>query len=358
MHQNDLESVFDISLEKDHQYRIDLDLQPYIVFKILKEKLRVAPYPYRVGDKVQWQFHIKYGDYFIEVYDWKFYKCTAIVHGDVSKDDCEVVMDEFIKLLVSFVDNYTGRLKKTIQRATVRYIENPFALNIESASILHNQLEDNLEDKSSNSSSDDLAKMVNNFYVQDRLKKGAVQGSYILYLSAFEGFLNLIHHLYLKDEIRKDTKKASEISRANLNEKIPAMPKYCICFDDNVEFKSDAFDKYYSIINLRNDFIHANLTDSMENAMLTESDFHFHVLSNKYETTYGLPYVFSALTKEHIDFVADTIRAVVQEIIDRMKLPHRDEFESVIYLREIIVEVTKIEKKIESYKIVVPPEDW
>jgi hypothetical protein len=358
MHQNDLETVFDVSLEKDHQYSIDIELQPYIVFKILKEKLRVKPYPYRVDDKVQWQFHIKYKDYCIEVYDWKYYKCTAVVYGDTSKDDCEAVMTKFIKLLVGFVDNYTSRLKKTIRKATVRYIENPFALNIESASILHHQLEDNLKDKSSSSHSSDLGEIINDFYVQDRLKQATVQGSYILYLSAFEGFLNLIYHLFLKNEIRKDPKKVSDLSRANLNTKIPDMSKYCICFDEGVEFKGETFDKYFSIINLRNDFIHANLTDSMENAILPDSDFRFYVLSNKYEKNYGLPYVFSALTKDHINFVADTIRAVVEEIIDRMELSYRDEFRKVIYLPEIVLEVNKIDEKTEFYKIVVPPEDW
>ena len=92
-----------------------------------------------------------------------------------------------------------------------------------------------------------------------------------------------------------------------------------------------------AIVELRNDFIHANLSPTMKTAVIKEDGFTFPIESrdtNKFQ----VPTNLSHLDIEHLQFVSQTIKEMAEAIINSMNHRFKQDFRNAIKREQIIIE--------------------
>lgn len=92
-------------------------------------------------------------------------------------------------------------------------------------------------------------------------------------LMAFEGFINLLYHAFLKDEYREEWENISR--RLDLEQKLLFMPALCYGFKDELIGNSDFLETFKQLKNFRNSLIHAKISDSLLSASFIEQGFFY-----------------------------------------------------------------------------------
>jgi hypothetical protein len=239
----------------------------------------------------------------------------------------ENIGNEFLELLRKYIPKSAAKVKKAVDDSDQFVLQNPFTLYHGSALDLLEEVPDAGIDSS-------------NYY----------RSAFFLFIAAFEGLLNLIYELYLKPELR-DERIYERLSREQIDIKVRLAPLYCDCFaDKSLDHNSEVFRRFHSIVNLRNDFVHANFTKPMKRAIIKEDGYTFVVEQNRRDKN-GLPKSIDALTDEDLELIKDNIHQMIDLLADGMKPRFRREFRRI--LEEEYIQVV-----IEAGELIVVENRW
>ena len=162
--------------------------------------------------------------------------------------------------------------------------------------------------------------------------------------------MNLLYELYLNSALRDD-RISDRLSREQIDIKVRLAPIYCECFSrQSFDHTTEVFKRFHSLVNRRNDFVHANLTTPMKRPLVSEDDMTFLVETSTRDR-YGLPVSPSDLTTNDIANAKTIIDDIVTQIIDSMRPRYRHEFTTVINQPFIHVTVDSGELVVNSVDI-------
>lgn len=219
-------------------------------------------------------------------------------------------VEEFIRLLYEEVDNYIHRNRKRLLREIAaqdtRYFLDPFHVYFRSASRLFEQANKN-------------SSYYNDLYL----------ASFFLFISSFEGFVNLLYELYLDEGLREDNFSKSNIQRLPIEAKILYLPHFCNGFSPIP--RDDIFERWQALRDYRNNLIHANITDDLGKAIL-EIDGAKYFVDNDDITRniFNLTKNPESVGKQQIEFVKDTVEQMVRKISDSMDPNIRFDFDTAL----------------------------
>ena len=153
---------------------------------------------------------------------------------------------------------------------------------------------------------------------------------FLLLFAAIEGFINLIYELYLRPELREERVR-QRLLRENLDIKLRLAPIYCSCFYVvSLDHRSDIFKNFQKLIDVRNDFVHANLTKAMTMPLVRCDDMSFLLNENAGDTGEDIPHNPDSLSREHIDAVNARVDALIEFVLNSMKPRFRRKLKSII----------------------------
>ena len=313
------------------------DITPLAAYYSLREVFG-SPNKKPESKETQWAYSLRAPGAFLEISDWKGESWSIAVYGDsnltISRARSELenrgatdeeisqrvaeltdefdwrtaerVGREFLKLLAKQAKNYSDIVNKHSKEASSFVLQNPFVIYWNSAV----NLLENVTDTSS---------VAQEYY----------RSAFFLFIAAFEGLLNLIYELYVKYELRDD-RIYERLSREQIDIKVRLAPLYCACFSEKViDHNSEAFKRFHSIVNLRNDFIHANLTKPMRRAVVEEDNYSFIVESTRRDK-YGLPKSITDLSYDDLERVRKSIDEMTSLLVGTMTPRFRHEFRRVM----------------------------
>ena len=107
-----------------------------------------------------------------------------------------------------------------------------------------------------------------------------------------------------------------------------------------MKFWDERFKKYFKLVNLRNDFVHANIVKTHERYIIKEDNYIF-ILEN--EDASLIPMNINNLNDEHISQTRNIIKDIVNLVLESMTNRQRNSFERVLY--DEIIEVINNDNK-------------
>jgi len=292
------------------------DPTPYIVYATLRD-LYGPPTQMANSGRTQWCFDLETSNSQVRIRDWnKSSWVVDVYHDKHDRQAAEAIGQNIIKLLLHQGKNYTAQVKQLTAKPRYTTIQNPFRIYFASA--------DNLLS---------LAQHAVNVGEREDLCRSA----FFLFLSSFEGLLNIIYDLYLKPFLNNDRIRGTLV-RANIDVKLQLAPLYCVCFSkDTIQYSGDEIERYMSIVNLRNDFIHANMSATMKTPIIQEDGYIFFVESMAL-TSHNIPKSLAALDVEHLQFVKQTIGDMASAVINSMNHKFKHDFSTAMEREQIIIE--------------------
>jgi hypothetical protein len=319
--------ISDLSLRQiDHitakQYPITRTFdapEPYVVYRALKNQFGEPNGS--ITTNTQWSYELATAGAMLRIQDWKLYGWTVEIYPD---DKQKASADAFMRDIVSLFNTEAARssaLIKNIANNSKQFmLQNSYRIYFDSASTLLNLAEQSF----------------------DRQQRDILcRSAFFLFLSAFEGLLNLMYELYLKNSIRSNKDGRESVIRANLDQKILLAPVYCMCFSqEKMEFHDDTYDRYKAIRSLRNNFIHANMTQAMKTSVIMEDEKIFLLEPSRIKE-FELPLIVSNLSVGHIKFVQKTVEDMKNAIVSAMSVHYRHDFARALEDDEIIVEYSE-----------------
>lgn len=156
---------------------------------------------------------------------------------------------------------------------------------------------------------------------------------FFLFVASFEGFLNLIYELYLSEEYRNDDRVRDHLKRAPIDVKLRLAPAYCSCFKKKIIDSTENFKKFQAVTELRNDFVHANLSEVMIKHKIEIDGITFQKHSKPKRRRYDLPPSPYQLNLKHLEFVCEVIEHTVELVLSAMKPRHKRELDFVLHKR-------------------------
>lgn len=154
---------------------------------------------------------------------------------------------------------------------------------------------------------------------------------FFLFVASFEGFLNLIYELYLSEEYRNDDRIRDHLKRAPIDVKLRLAPAYCSCFRKKIIETNESFKKFQSVVELRNNFVHANLTEVMIKHKGEIDGITFQKNSKMKIPRYGLPSTPYQIKVKHLEFVSEVIEHTVELVLGAMKPRHKRELDYILH---------------------------
>ena len=272
--------------------------------------------------KIQWEYSLESSDAYFNVHDWKLTTLSIEVYlKKDSKQDAEKVANEFLNQLIANSKKIKIKFANLVRSANEVVIQNPYIIYKESADSTMQLIETLINPETYR-----LKKLeISNVSKQFDLCRSA----FILYLSSVEGFVNLIYELYLRKDL-KEQRIIDRLNREQIDLKLRLAPVYCECFSSLVlDPNNSEIRKFFSLVDLRNDFVHANLTKPMISPIVYEDDFEFFV-EVKSENKLGISKNISELNFENLIETRKTVEGLVEYIINCMSLRYKREFESII----------------------------
>ena len=304
------------------------DISALEAYLVLKNEYGAPDRDYIDEEKQQWVFLLKTENALVEVYDWKQGSWSIAVH-ELSDDERRA--EEIVRALLQKIRNGCGKTKSELNAILKQdfgqVIENPFCLYYNTATGL---LELAKKLSISNVHKEPAVAEIAEWDTEETLCRAA----YFQFVSSVEGLLNLIYDIYLRQELRED-RIVDRLGREQIDVKIRLAPLYCECFGYRpIDHSTDEFKKFHSLANLRNDFIHANLTKSMRTQIVEHEGAIYLNYANSKDI---LSIPFSSYGLEQIEEVKSIVDGMVAQIVGAMTPRFRKEFGEV--LREPHIEV-------------------
>jgi len=306
------------------------DISPLEAYLVLKKEYGEPERDSLDELKQQWVFLLKTENALIEAYDWKQDSWSIAVY---EQGDDEAKAEKISKALLQKIRNGRGKIKSDLstilkQNFVGQVIENPFFLYYNTATEL---LELAKKLSISNAQKEPAVGKIINWDTEETLCRAA----YFQFVASVEGLLNLIYDIYLRQELRED-RIVNRLAREQIDIKIRLAPVYCECFGvQAIDHSTEAFRKFHSLANSRNDFIHANLTKSMRTQVVEHEGAIYLNYANSKDT---LSVSFSSYGLEQISEVQSIIDGIVAQIVRGMKPRFRKEFGAVLHEPHIEVE--------------------
>jgi hypothetical protein len=275
----------------------------------------------------QWGYELKIPEAHARVRDLNRFSWVLDVYPELGLlENGKHIASQFVKFIETNSKSFEKSAKLSAKMSDFRLIQNPCKIYLDSADGLLSLAESAPDQKER----EDLSR-----------------AAFFLYLSSFEGLLNVVYDLYLKPFL-KDDRIRKDLIRANLDLKLRLAPVYCTCFSrDTINYQNDELQRYVAIVELRNDFIHANVSPLMTTAVVKEDGFTFFVQkreSNKFE----IPKILAGLKVEHLKFVRQTISDMSDAIIGSMNHKVKHGFARAIRQEQMIVEAADGENVLRS----------
>jgi len=313
-------------------YICTADANPYIVYTTLKEYFGESHSNNIDEDKQQWQWTFSYKDFFIEIYDWKLSSTFIAIYSIHSNQESSKILAEKLnEFFVKEGKKSIGKIKTKIKNSKHRVLENPFFTYYSTAENLMIIASFINNIKANNPSTVPLRKKIMGFELWQK-QSDIYRSAFLMYLSSFEGFINILYELYLKQELRDD-RINEKISREQLDIKLRMLPIYCDGFKVKIiNSEDERFKNYLRLISLRNNYVHANLIKSLERYVIEEDGFLF-IIEN--EETSEIPANINKLEIKHIALVKGIIDEVIELVFESMEPKTRREFKKLIYQQEI-----------------------
>lgn len=316
-------------LEFNRDFLAKPDINPYLVYKVLKELFGNPNANDQIDeDKMQWQWNFKYKNFFIEIYDWRLTSISiGIYHRDSDQIKSKSIAENLSQILSKQIQQKKAFLKTIAKTSKHKILENPFVTYYSTA--------DNLLSIASQLDTVIIAAHDRNLEIElwDK-REDLFRSAFLMLLSSFEGFLNILYELYLKVDLRND-RLYDRISREQIDIKLRIAPIYCDGFKTKtINHEDERFKRYLKLVNLRNDFVHANLNKSLERYVVME-DNHTFIIEN--EDNSEIPTNINRLQHSHIELAKEIIDDVIELVLESMETKTKREFERIIYDAEIEV---------------------
>jgi hypothetical protein len=322
-------------------YVLKPEINPYLVYIVLKQLFGESNDDSFDEDKTQWAWIFSYNDFHIEIYDWKLFSTSiAIYHKDSDKEKSQELAENINDLLVKLALHNKSKLKGQIKESKHKILENPFVTYYSTAESLLELAKFTHEMSMSNASaaldkilSGDSTFSEEGIDLSDK-SNDLYRSAFLMFLSSFEGFLNLMYELYLKEELRTD-RLSERISREQIDIKLRLAPVYCNGFKTKtIDYNDNRFKNFLRLVNLRNDYVHANLIKSLERYIINEDD-HTFIIEN--EETSEIPTNINELELKHVELAKKYIDEIVELVLESMEPKTKREFKIVISETEIQV---------------------
>lgn len=313
----------------ERSFTIKPDINPYCIYKTLKDIFGKPNNNYTDDDKIKWSFSFKYNDFYIVIYDWKELSTNIAVNGDEGKTkDAENLAKKIKQKLEKEASSFKKELKKKLNNPDAKIIQNPFKLYYSTAENLRELAKDVIV---KSNDIEDLQDSFDIFVKQFDISRSA----FLMYLSSFEAFLNLVYEMNLKNEHR-DERIYGTINRHQIDVKLRMAPTYCDGFKVNyIDREDERFKNYLRIVNLRNDFVHANLIKSRENKVIKEDGIDF-VFFKQEDLT--IPKDFGEISLDNVDTAKKYIDEVIQLVLESMKQNYRKNFKQILDFEAIQID--------------------
>ncbi|SDX41347.1 hypothetical protein [Hymenobacter psychrophilus] len=311
------EPNFERRLDKDGNLEGDFfiaieETSSYIVFCLLYDLFGSPKYKPLDAERIQWTFEIIFDNFIFLISDWEsstwMANCSTRQGADVS--NAKKATNDLINLINKQVVKYKKDEEENLKLKKERFIENPFKLYAEI---------DNIQEKN------DTLSLISTL----------CKASFSSFMSSFEGLLNLLYEIYLNKALR-ESRINDRLSREQIDIKFRLAPFYCDGFKvKTLDSSNESFKNLLKLVNLRNDFIHANITESMQHAIVRKNEFSF-ILNKKYNG--DLPKNISQLTIQNIELVNKYIDSSISFLIENMETRTAREFNIIIRQQHIQVE--------------------
>ena len=334
----------DVPLKEDktlmgRDYLLNPDVSPYIVYSLLKEYFG-EPNCYDVDEeKQQWEWTFKYKEFYISIYDWRLLSTSIAIHSlNENKSRGEKLAEVIHSLLKKEGLQKKNKIKTLIKNSKHKVLENPFityystAKNLlDVASFIDKIVTTNV----SQIFKEEQGKIVNSTGLNFELwhkQNDLYRSSFLMFLSSFEGFLNIMYELYLKPELRVG-RIYERIAREQIDIKLRIAPIYCDGLKAKIINNEDErFKAFLRLVNLRNDYVHANLIKSLERYVVEEDDYTFIVENEEFT---DIPSNINKIELKHVELVKTIIDNVIELVFESMKPNTKREFKKLIYSQEI-----------------------
>lgn len=277
----------------------------------------------------QWSYELRLPQAFASIYEWKLYECFVQVYPDDGQAATAEAIFNDLQRLFSHLANQAKSMRSQKSKASAYLLlQNPYRLYLDSAEALLRE-----------------ADQTQHLYAQHTFCRSA----FFLLLSAFEGLLNLVFEMYCRPEARANEDAYKRAITMPLDQKILFAPMLCMCFTGHsIDFPGDTLQRYTAVRQLRNNFIHANLTDEMRTSIIQEDGYSF-LIEPTQTKHYNLPLVVSGLRLEHLQFTHTTIIAMTNALLEAMTPHLRHDFAQALQKEAIIVERTDTHYKIHKH---------
>lgn len=339
----------DIPLRENEKYSsrdalLKPSVNPFEIYFSLKNEFGLPTNDNFDEDKSQWSYLFTFEDFYVHIYDWRLYTTSiAVYHKEINIIKSEKLVKQIEICLLKSIKNNKAKIVEQIKKSKHRVIENPFYTYfstaesiIEVSKTLNEQLSNKLN-KSLEMIFKSKSGTINDIYIDDK-SNDLCRSAFLMYLSSFEGFLNILYEIFLKPELR--VKRISDrISKEQIDVKLKLIPLYCSGFKVKViNFEDERFDNYLKLINLRNNFVHANMVKTLEKYVLEEDNYKF-IIENKEDDF--IPTNFSLLELKHIVIVKETIKGIIDLVLESMTQKQMKTVKRVIY--KDVIEVISYE---------------
>jgi hypothetical protein len=276
-------------------------------------------------DKQQWTFLLKTGNALVEVYDWRLESWSIGVYEKNNKKKAAItIANELVRVIRQQSSRQKATLQALVKRPQGQVIENPYVLYYQTASELL-QWAQELNDAY-------LADPHDSVSQQDWMRRYPLcRAAFFQFVAALEGFLNLIYDLYLRAELRDD-RIVDRLSREQIDVKLRLAPVYCECFSGTpIDHTTDAFRTFHKLANIRNDFVHANLTKAMRTPIVRHEGGTYLVQVSRSSVDDLVPGSFSSFDIAHLQKVKSAVDGIVAQILASMKPRFRRELGEIMH---------------------------
>lgn len=305
-------------------------LSPYQAYKLLKEKFGPPNSTLFDDMKTQWQYALQTPEGYFEIYDWKVFTWSIGVYlkEGVTKS-AETLAQEVVSIFETQARKHNAAIKEKLKNPDGIVIENPYVTYRETADSLLELLLNLKEPKQNPDGGVGFGNWMKHYDL--------CRSAFIMYLSSVEGFVNLVYELYLRKELR-EKRIYDRLCREQIDIKLRLAPVYCECFKaDVLDPEAEAFKQFHSLANLRNDFVHANLTKPMMNPVIYEDDIEF-VINSDSTTAIGIPNNFREVESQHVERAREITQNVINYVLAAMRPGYRRTFKDIMEMEHIKVD--------------------
>lgn len=286
-----------------------------VIFKILHETFGPPnSYP---EEKSTWQWTIFTPVCLLTVYDYK--GSWSIGYIGINVEPSEKLLAEASAFRDALIEKASKVhiSKKQIKKSKVGgAILNPYALYRLTTEDLMEQAKQIVDEIKNLQKEKDFLKLIEAVN-KSRIVASLYRAAFMATFMSLEGFLNLVYTLFLKDRYRNDIYE-KRLRSEMLPVKILEMDTYCHSFKRSPLAKQDElFAAIQHFINVRNLFLHANISDVME-AHLVKQDKYFIVTRGESKEKFGIASDMRNFTNVHVIRAGKLVQKLIVKVLQAM----------------------------------------